>query len=58
MILKIGKKLITANLNSRVTGFEKEQCASSCSLCKNFKPIVVVNINVYRPITSRALHVI
>ena len=58
MILKIGKKLKIASFNSRVTGSKKEQCTSTCLLLKNLKPIVAVNINVYRPTTSRTLHVI
>ena len=37
MILKIGKKLKTASLNSRVTGSKKEECISTCSLLKNFE---------------------
>ena len=36
MIPKIGKKLTTACLNSRVTGSIKEQCTSTCSLLKEF----------------------
>ena len=37
MMLKIGKKLNTADLNSRVTGSKKEQCNPTCSLLKNFE---------------------
>ena len=58
MIIKISKKLKTASLNSRVTGSKNEQCTSTCSHSKNLKPIIAVNTNVYRPTTSRALHVI
>ena len=58
MILKIGKKLKTACLHSRVIGSKKEQFTSTCSLLKILKPIVALNINVYRQTTSRALHVI
>ena len=48
MRLNIGKKLLkTASLNSRFTGSKKEECASTCSLLKNFetlRPKVTVNI--------------
>ena len=37
MILKIGKKSKTSNLNFRVVGSQKEQCTSTCSLLKNFE---------------------
>ena len=43
MILKIGKILKTACVNSRVTGSKKEQCTSTCSHLKNLKPIGAVN---------------
>ena len=38
MRLNIGKKLKTASLNSRFTGFKKGECSSTCSLLKNLKP--------------------
>ena len=37
MMPKIGKKLKTASLNSRVAGSKKEQCTSTYSLLKNFE---------------------
>ena len=37
MRLNSGKKLKTASLNSRFTGFKKKECTSSCSLSKNFE---------------------
>ena len=50
MKLKIGKKLKTASLNSKVSGFKKEQCIScikglkknSVRFQKILKPIVAV----------------
>ena len=47
MRLNVGKKLKTASLNSRFTGFKKEECTSTCSLLKNLEthtPRVTVNI--------------
>ena len=44
---KYWKKLKTASLNPRFTGFKKEECTSTCSLLKNFetlRPKVTVNI--------------
>ena len=38
MRLNIGKKLKTANLDSRFTSFKKEKCTWTCSLLKNLKP--------------------
>ena len=55
MRLKIGKKLKTASLNSRVTGSKKKQGTSTCSLLKILKSIVAINVNVYPPTTSKAL---
>ena len=37
MRLKIGKKLKTASLNFRFTGFKKEQYTSTCLLLKIFE---------------------
>ena len=37
MKLKIGKKLQTANLNSRFIGSKKEDRTSICSLLKKFE---------------------
>ena len=39
MRLNFGKKLKTASLNSRFTGFKKEECTSTCSLLKNFETL-------------------
>ena len=47
MRLNIGKKLKTASLNSRFTGFKKEECTLTCSLLKVFETYrlkVTVNI--------------
>ena len=57
---KIGKKFKKASLNSTVTGFKKEQRTSTCSLLKNFETYrcCYVNVQVYPPTISRALHVI
>ena len=35
--LNIGNKLKTARLNSRFTGFKKEECTSTCLLLKIFE---------------------
>ena len=49
MRLKIGKKLKTASLKSKVTGSEKKNSVytSTCSVLKNFETIVAVDIKVY-----------
>ena len=39
MRMKIGKKLKTGSLNSRLSGFKKEECTSTCSLLKHFKTL-------------------
>ena len=54
--IKIGRKLKTAGLNSRFTGLKIVRVLRLVYFRKILKSNVTVDIYVYPPTTSRALH--